>query len=142
MSGVENQTWHEVLYALSYRMFDAEPRDASDRLAYWMTVLGMAIYCSIALLIFLTLNLCTLPFGVLAEPMWRPKASFRILRFPNGFPIIPFSVAVLFGYSTYRTWLLRGALMAVGPWLFVGIFGLAFIVAAITYNRLRGLKDR
>ena len=99
MSGVENQTWHEVLYALSYRMFDAEPRDASDRWTYWMTVLGMAIYCSIALLIFLTLNLCTLPFGVLAEPMWRPKASFRILRFPNGFPIIPFSVAVLFGYA-------------------------------------------
>src|ERR1700684_3105471 len=106
MNVAENRTWHEKLYALSYTMFDAEPRDASDRWAYWTTVVGIAIYCGIALFIFLTLNLCTLPFGVLAEPMWRSKASFRFLRFPNGLPIIPFSVAVLFGYATYRAWML------------------------------------
>jgi hypothetical protein len=142
MSVTENQTWHEKLYALSYRMFDAEPRNASDRCTYWMTVLGMAIYCGIALLILLTLNLCTLPFGVLAEPTWRPKASFRLLRFSNGLPIIPFSVAVLFGYAAYRTWMLRGALMAVGPWLFVGILGFAFVGLTMVYNRSRGHKDR
>jgi hypothetical protein len=139
MSVTENRTWHEKLYALSYTMFDAEPRDTSDRWTYWMTVVGMAIYRGIALLIFLTLNLFTLPFGVLAEPMWRPKAGFRFLRFPNGLPIIPFSVAVLFGYATYRTWMLRGALIAVGPWIFVGILGLAFVGLTMAYNRL---KDR
>jgi len=142
MNVAEKQTWHRKVYALSYTMFDSIPHDALDRWTYWMTVCGTTIYCCIAIIIFLTLNLGTLPFGVLAEPIWRPKASFRLLRFPNGIPIIPFSVAVLLGYASYRTWMLRGALMAFGPWFFVGILSLVFLGLSMAYNGLRGFLGR
>jgi hypothetical protein len=142
MNAAERPSWHKKLYVIAYTMFDAAPHDAPDSYTYWMTVFGTAIYCGIAIAVFLSLNLCTLPFAVFAEPIWRPKASFRLLRFPNGIPIIPFSVAVLLGYASYRTWLLRGALMAFGPWLFVGFLCLMFFGLSMAYNGLRGLVGR
>jgi hypothetical protein len=138
MNVARKQTWHKKIYALSYTMFDSIPHDAPDRLTYWMTVFGTTIYCCVAIIIFLTLNLVTLPFGVFAEPIWRPKAGFRPLRLSNGIPIIPFSIAIIGGYASYCTWMLRGALMAFGPWLFVGILSLVFLALSMAYNGLRG----
>lgn len=135
------RTWHQKLYALSYTMFGSIPRDDTDRWTYWMTVVGTIIYCAMAIAIFLSLNICTLSFGVVAEPIWRAKASFRLLRFPGGIPIMPFSVAILLGYASYRTWILRGALIAFGPWLFVGSLSLIFLGLSMAYNRLRRFID-
>jgi hypothetical protein len=142
MTPYKEQKWHEKLRDLSYTMFGSTPPERMDRWTYWVTVVGTTIYCGIGIAIFLTLNLATLPFGVLSEPIWRARAEFRLLRFPNGIPIIPFSVAALLGYSSYREWILRGAIMAFGPWLLVATLSLVFVGLSMVYNRLRRFMDR
>jgi hypothetical protein len=131
------QTWDERLFALSYTMFGLVAPSRPDPWSYWATTLGTAVYCAAGVVIFLTLNIVMLPIGILAEPIWRPKASFRILRLRNGFPIMPFPGGALFGYATYNTWVLRGAVMAIGPWAFVSTLSVIFFGVAMAYNRLR-----
>jgi hypothetical protein len=138
----ENQKWHQKLRDLSYTMFSWTPPDTTDWWTYWVTVVGMIIYCGLGLAIFLTLNLATLPLGVLSEPIWRPRAGFRLLHFPNGIAIMPFPVAALLGYASYREWILCGALMAFGPWLFVAALSLVFVALSMFYNRLRRGTER
>lgn len=142
MGVTKKKNWHRRLYALSFTMFDLAPDGNQDRWIYWMTVLGIGAYCGMAVIIFASLNMCTLPFGVFAEPVWRPRARFRLLRFPNGIPIIPFSVAIALGYASYCTWLSRGILVAFGAWLLAGALGLFLIGLSIMYNKLRGAAVR
>jgi hypothetical protein len=140
MRTTEERTWHEKVYALSYTMFDSIPQRAPDQWTHWCTVIATTVYCAIAGAIFLTLNIVILPFGIFAAPPWRPKARFRLIRLPKGVPILPFSIAVGLAYATYCTWMLRGPLFALGPWLFVGGLGLVLLGVATTCNRLRGVK--
>jgi hypothetical protein len=142
MDAIEKPNWHGRLYALSSTMFDAMPPDRPLPCAYWTAVFGTMAYCVVGLAIFLTLNVCTLPLGVLAEPVWRRRAGFRLLRFPNRLPILPFSVAIILGYASYCMWMQHGLLMALGPWLFVGVLAAVCLGLSIACNQLRGVAGR
>jgi len=130
-------SWHGKLFMLSYTMFDSVPQEAPDGWAYWVVVIGTMIYCGIAAVIFVSLNICTLPFGIFAEPIWRPRATFRILHLGNGIPMMPFSVAIVLAYATWRELALRGVLMAFGAWVFVAALALLLLGLSMAYNRLR-----
>lgn len=118
-------------------MLDGQPRAQTDALGYWTTVFGTLVYLAIGALIFVTLNIGTLLFGVFAEPIWWPNARFRLLKFPNGLPVIPFAVAILLAYTSYRAWILRGPLIALGGWFVVAGGGLSLIAVVAALNALR-----
>jgi hypothetical protein len=137
MQTLDDRTWHSKIYALSYTMFGALPQSAPDRWTYWCTVAGTSGYCLLAGAIFVALNIATLPFGIYAEPAWRAKSRFSPLHFPGPFPI-PFIAAPLWlAYGTYCAWVARGAIFALGPWLFVPGLGLLLLGGTMFYNRLR-----
>jgi len=139
MQTFDDRSWHGRIYVLSYTMFNAIPQIAPDRGTYWCTVVGTTVYCLVAGAIFLTLNVATLPFGILTKPVWQPKARFLLLHFPGGIPIPPIAGAIWLAYVTYHIWTARGPLFAVGPWLFVAGLGFFFLGVAMLYNRLRGV---
>jgi hypothetical protein len=135
----EMPCWHGKLYALSFAMFGARPWPAPDHWAYGFTIAMTLLYCAVAAAISVALNIATLPFGVYAEPAWRPRARFYIIRVA-GIPILPFSTALGLGYATFETWISRGPLIALGAWLFVPGLGVALLGAAMAVNRLHALK--
>jgi hypothetical protein len=105
-------------------------------------VFGTMAYCAAAFAVFLTLNICTLPFGVLAEPIWWRNAGFRPLHFPNGLPITPFLATFVLVYASWCTWERHGPLMTIGPWLFVGALGAVGIGLSIAANKLLAVTSR
>jgi hypothetical protein len=135
----ETPCWHRKLYALAFTMFGARPRRAPNHWAYGSTVATTLLYCAVAAAISVALNIATLPFGIYAEPAWRPRARFYIIRIA-GIPILPFSIALGLAYVTCETWILRGPLIALGAWLFVPGLGVALLGAAMAVNRLHTIK--
>lgn len=140
MQTLGDHTWHCKIYALSYTMFGARAQNAPDRRMYWSTVVGTSAYCLLAGAIFFTLNIAILPFGVFAEPAWRPKSRFLPLRFPGRFPLPLVAAPAWFAYATYSTWTARGPIFALGPWLFTLGLGLLFFGGAMFYNHLRSAR--
>lgn len=118
-------------------MLDGRPPEQIDSAGYWTIVLGTLVYLAVGALIFVTLNIGTLLFGVFAEPLWWPNARFRLLRFPNGLPVIPFAVAILLAFATYHTWVLRGPLIALGGWFVIAGGALSLILVFSALNVLR-----
>lgn len=135
-SRIQTMPWHRRLFFLSFVVFDGQPGDTTPTLSYWVTVVGMAMYLVAAFFILLTLNLVTLPLGVFAEPIWWRRARFRLLRLPNGLPLIPFCVAIVLAYSSYQTWLLRGPGIALGGWALVAGVALLSLIVIGLWNGL------
>jgi hypothetical protein len=135
--GTGPMTWHRRIFLLSYRVLDGRPPAQIDAIGYWTTVLSTSVYVALGALILVTLNIGTLLFGVYAEPIWRPNARFRLLKFPNGLPVIPFAVAILLAYASYRAWILRGPFIALGGWFLVAGGALSLIAVMAALNALR-----
>jgi hypothetical protein len=129
-------TWHRKLFLLSFEVFDGHLAEPTPPVSYWIIVFGMMLYVAVGVVILLPLNLLTLPLGVFAEPIWWPRARLRLLRFPNGLPLIPFCVAIILAYCSYRTWALRGPGIALGGWFLVGGVALTSLAAIGLWNGL------
>jgi hypothetical protein len=107
LSGVitlaERQSWHARLHQQAYSDFSVAEPVAADRMAYWVTVSGQIIYRVCLIVFWITLNCCTIAFGVFVEPLWHREASFRRLQLPGRIPVIAVALPFLLAYAAYRT---------------------------------------
>jgi hypothetical protein len=125
------------LFVRAYTDFGVAAPIDGDRWSYGVTVVSALVYLIWMAVFWVTLNIGTLPFGVFVEPLWRPDARFRLLRLPGGIPLIAILLPALWSYAAYNTYLLRGVIFAIGPFILVAGAGAAFLACFVGFNRAR-----
>lgn len=137
MKAIDRNTWHGRLFVWSYSAFNQRPPQQFDLWLYAGTVLGAILFIACGLVICLVLNIGTLPFGVFVEPIWRDDARFRRLTFPGGIPIISVALPFWLALATWHTFMTRGLVEAIGPFIFTAGLGFALLAGVVILNRAR-----
>jgi hypothetical protein len=137
MQGIERNSWHGRLFAWSYSAFDQQVPKQFDIWLYGTTVLGALVFLACGAVICIILNIGTIPFGVFVEPIWRPDARFRRLAFPGGIPIISVALPILLAYAGWCTWVARGPIYAIAPFVLTAAMGFSLLGCFVVFNRLR-----
>ena len=127
---VDKLSWHAQLYRQAYTDFSV-PASRADRLAYCTAIAGQIVYRACLAIFWGTLNICTLPFGVFVEPLWRKFARFRLLQFPRRIPVIAVALPLLLAYAAYQTFQIYGVWHVILPFVAIaaasttslGLFG-------------------
>jgi hypothetical protein len=133
-------SWHRRLYEASYIIFDGTAPREADAWHYRITV-GLALgYLLAGAVAFLFLNAATLPFGVYVDPPWLHRARFRLLRLPNGLPVLVVSCIVLGAYALWRNWLAHGLAETIGGVVLTFVLGIGSFAAVIGFNTLRARR--
>jgi hypothetical protein len=132
-----SKSWAARLYVRAYADFGVAAPVDGDRWSYGVTIVSALVYVVWMAVFWLTLNIGTLPFGVFVEPLWRPNARFRLLKLPGGIPLIAILLPILLSYAAYNTYLVRGVIFAIGPFVLVAGAGAAFVGCFVGFNRAR-----
>jgi hypothetical protein len=133
----DRQSWHAQLHLQAYSDFSVAEPVAADRMAYWVTVSGQIIYRACLIVFWITLNCCTIAFGVFVEPLWRRQASFRRLQFPGRIPVIAVALPILLAYAAYRTFQISGIWHVILPFAAVVVSGAILLVLLASFNVVR-----
>jgi hypothetical protein len=137
MTAIDGNSWHGRLFIWSYSAFNQAPPRQFDFWLYCGTVLGAVIFLACGVIICIVLNIGTLPFGVLVEPIWRDDARFRRLTFPGGIPIISVALPFWLALAMWHTFVTRGFVEMVGPFVFTAALGFGLLAAVVILNRMR-----
>jgi hypothetical protein len=98
---------------------------------------GQIIYRACLIVFWITLNCCTIPFGVCVEPLWREQSKFRFLQFPGNIPVIAIALPILLAYAGYRTFQVFGIWHVILPFAAIGATAAIFLSSLIGFNVLR-----
>jgi small-conductance mechanosensitive channel len=133
----DRQSWRAKIHRQAYTDFSVPEIVPADQLAYWLTVLGQISYRAFLIVFWITLNCCTIAFGVFVEPLWRRQATFRRLQFPGRIPVIALALPILAAYSAYRTFEIYGLWHVILPFAAVIVTGAVFLVSLAGFNVVR-----
>jgi hypothetical protein len=100
-------------------------------------LVGHIIYQACLIFFWITLNCCTLFFGVFVEPLWRDQPKFRLLQFPGRIPCIAIALPILLAYAAYRTFQLFGIWHVLLPFAAIGIAAPLFVGSLMGFNAIR-----
>ena len=125
------------LFVRAYTDFGVAAPIDGDRWSYGVTVVSALVYLVWMAVFWVTLNIGTLPFGVFVEPLWQPNARFRRLKLPGGIPLIAIFLPILLSYAAFNTYLLRGVIFAIGPFVLVAGVGAFFLACFVGFNLAR-----
>jgi hypothetical protein len=108
---------------------------------------GQIVYRACLIIFWITLNCCTMPFGVWVEPLWREQSKFRFLQFPGNIPVIAVALPILLAYAAYRTFLVFGIWHVILPFAAIGATAAIFLGSFIGLNVFRergarGARDK
>jgi hypothetical protein len=130
-------SWHGTLFAWANRLFGQKPAAEPDAFSYLLTIALALIFLSIALGIWLALNLGTLLFGVYVEPIWELDTRFHVLFLPGRIPIIAIASPVLIAYGFWRNGFANGFWTSVAPVVVTIGLGCSLFGLCIGANLLR-----
>ena len=99
--------------------------------------MGQYFYRACLIISWITLNCCTIPFGVWVEPLWREQSKFRFLQFPGNIPVIAIALPILLVYAAYRTFLVFGIWHLILPFATVGATAAILLLSFIGLNAFR-----
>lgn len=134
---IDGNSWHGRLFIWSYSVYNQRPPPEFDGWQYGTTILAAVVFLLCAVLISVVLNIGTIPFGVIVEPIWRRDARFRRLTFPGGIPIIAVAVPIWLGLAAWREWTAYGIVATLAPFVITAIFGFALLGSFVLFNRAR-----
>jgi hypothetical protein len=89
------------------------------------------------MIFWITLNGCTIAFGVYVEPLWRKQSKFRFLQFPGNIPVIAIALPILLAYAAYRTFQVFGIWHVILPFAAIGTAAAIFLGSFIGFNFLQ-----
>jgi len=137
MNAISGDTWHARLFVWSYSAFGESAPKEFDLWRYLTTVSGAVVFLFCASVIFIVLNIGTLPLGVLAEPIWRKDARFRRLTFPGGIPIIAVAAPLWLALAAWRNWATYGIAETLAPFVITVLLGFALLGCCVLFNGVR-----
>jgi hypothetical protein len=133
----DEQSWGAKIHRQAYSDFSVPEIIPADQWAFWLTVLGQILYRAFLIFFWITLNCCTIAFGVFVEPLWRKRATFRRLQLPGRIPVIALALPILLANSAYRTFEIYGIWHVVLPFAAVIVTGAVFLVSLAGFNVVR-----
>ncbi len=134
---VDKLSWHAQLHSQAYSDFSVPEPAPFDRLAYCVTVAGQIVYRSCLVIFWITLNCCTIAFGVFVEPLWRKNATFRRLQLPGKIPVIAIALPILLAYAAWRTFQMYGIWHVILPFAFIAVSGAVLLGSLAGFNIVR-----
>ena len=133
----DEQSWSAKIHRQAYSDFSVPEIIPADRLAFWVTVLGQIFYRAFLIFFWITLNCCTIAFGVFVEPLWRKGATFSRLQLPGRIPVIALALPILLANSAYRTFEIYGIWDVILPFAAVIVTATVFLVSLAGFNVVR-----
>jgi hypothetical protein len=137
VNAIGGGTWHARLFVWSYSAFGEPAPKEFDLWRYLTTVSGAVVFLFCAGVIFIVLNIGTLPLGVFTEPIWRKDARFRRLAFPGGIPIIAVAAPLWLALAARRNWATYGIAETLAPFVITVLLGFALLGCCVLFNGVR-----
>ncbi len=102
-----------------------------------VVAVGQIVYEACLVIIWVTLNCCTIAFGVWVEPLWREQSKFRFLQFPGKIPVIAITLPIMLAYAAYRTFLIFGIWHIILPFAAIGAGAVILLGSLVGLNTFR-----
>ena len=138
MTQANADSWHRQLLRRFHVFSEDEPAQV-DILSCSLRTLFIVLFFACTFIIYIVLNLATLPLGVYAEPAWKLNARFRKLRLPGGIPVIGVATPLWLAVGAWQNWLTRGLGLTLAPFLITAGIGFGLLGLVVGFNKLRPL---